>query len=124
MLRTELGVEPAAETIALFEQIKAGKVRSVAAEESLKPPTKAQHNLPAATIPLIGRELELAQLKKLLTQGGERLVTIVGAGGMGKTRLALAVGKALLAQFKDVFTLSIWLRSPSQTRCHWQWPPR
>lgn len=62
---------------------------------------KEAHNLPADTTPFMGRESELAAIGRLLTHDRQRLVTIVGPGGMGKTRLALAVGAALLEQFDD-----------------------
>jgi predicted ATPase/DNA-binding SARP family transcriptional activator len=48
-----------------------------------------RHNLPPQLTPLIGREAELAKLAKLLANPACRLVTLVGAGGSGKTRLAL-----------------------------------
>jgi predicted ATPase/transcriptional regulator with XRE-family HTH domain len=46
--------------------------------------------VPSPATPLIGRETELAELGALLKQAACRLVTIVGPGGIGKTRLALA----------------------------------
>jgi predicted ATPase len=52
-------------------------------------PTKPAHNLPAQTTPFVGREDELAELKKLLNDPGMRLITLQGPGGMGKTRLAI-----------------------------------
>ena len=53
-------------------------------------------NLPALLPPLIGRQAELAELLRLLQ--AQRWVTVTGAGGMGKTRLAEAAGKAMAAQ--------------------------
>jgi predicted ATPase/class 3 adenylate cyclase len=55
-------------------------------------------NLPLASNPLVGRELELAELTMMLGDS-ERLVTLTGAGGSGKTRLGLQVGAELLASF-------------------------
>ena len=55
-----------------------------------------RHNLPLQLSPLIGRRSEIAELVGLLA--GERLVTLTGAGGVGKTRLALAVGAELLGE--------------------------
>jgi predicted ATPase/class 3 adenylate cyclase len=55
-------------------------------------------NLPVASNPLVGRELELAELTMML-RDSERLVTLTGAGGSGKTRLGLQVGAELLASF-------------------------
>ena len=46
-------------------------------------------NLPAAVTSFVGRERELVEIKRLLP--GKRLVTFVGMGGIGKTRLALQV---------------------------------
>ncbi|MCA9951018.1 MAG: AAA family ATPase [Anaerolineales bacterium] len=99
VLIEELGLEPAEDTVSLYEDIKAGQYASVDAAETLLPPVKAKHNLPANITPLIGRELELARVRQLLTQDRQRLVTILGPGGMGKTRLAIAVGRALLENY-------------------------
>jgi predicted ATPase len=51
-------------------------------------------NLPAARTGLIGRETEVADIERFLRDN--RLVTVTGAGGVGKTRMALAVGDALV----------------------------
>ena len=56
-----------------------------------------RHNLPVQLTPLIGRETDVATLGELVRD--ERLVTLTGSGGVGKTRLALAVGAELLEQF-------------------------
>lgn len=50
-----------------------------------------RHSLPAQTTPLIGREVEVRAVCDLLHRTDTRLVTITGPGGVGKTRLALAV---------------------------------
>ena len=55
-----------------------------------------RHNLPIQLTPLIGREREIAELCSL---SGERLVTLTGSAGVGKTRLALAVGAEVLERF-------------------------
>jgi predicted ATPase/class 3 adenylate cyclase/Tfp pilus assembly protein PilF len=66
------------------------------------PPLKSLNrtNLPVAATPLVGREHELAELCGLLADG-VRLVTVTGAGGSGKTRLALQVAAELLEHFGD-----------------------
>jgi len=56
-------------------------------------------NLPEAVSELIGREAELRAVTALATE--HRLVSLVGAGGIGKTRLALEVGRHLLPRFAD-----------------------
>lgn len=96
VLRSELGVEPAAETIALLEQIKQGAVAAgpatvVPAVQA--PPSPAPHrtHLPAPLTPFVGRQAELLALSELLADPRHRLITLVGPGGIGKTRLALQV---------------------------------
>lgn len=56
-------------------------------------------NLPFELTPLVGREDEVASLTSLF--GATRLITVVGVGGVGKTRVALAAGGALLAGYSD-----------------------
>jgi hypothetical protein len=57
------------------------------------------NNLPVALSSFVGREPELAELGGLL--GHERLVTLTGAGGCGKTRLALQAASGALDRFPD-----------------------
>jgi DNA-binding SARP family transcriptional activator/predicted ATPase len=87
LLQDELGVEPAAETTALYHDIQTEKVQSTT------PQFHPRHNLPTQTTPFIGRERELSDLGRLLAAPAARLVTILAPGGMGKTRLALAAAK-------------------------------
>src|SRR5690349_19453756 len=58
-------------------------------------------NLPTAATALIGRRLELVDLADLVLAEHERLLTLTGAGGSGKTRLALAAAGAMLEAFPD-----------------------
>ncbi|MDQ3131394.1 MAG: winged helix-turn-helix domain-containing protein [Acidobacteriota bacterium] len=51
--------------------------------------------------PLIGRTREIAEIKNLLRRGGAKLVTLTGAGGTGKTRLARTVGEELTTDYAD-----------------------
>ncbi|MEZ4862716.1 MAG: AAA family ATPase [Caldilineaceae bacterium] len=67
------------------------------------------HNLPAQTTPFIGRERELTELTHRLTNPDTRLVTIIGPGGMGKTRLAQQAGWRLVEQ--DLFRDGVWFLS-------------
>jgi predicted ATPase len=55
-------------------------------------------NLPAGRPALVGRDRELAELVDAVATDGERLVTITGRGGAGKTSLALVAGNELLDQ--------------------------
>ena len=56
-------------------------------------------NLPLALTSFIGRANEIAEVRRLLT--GTRLLTLTGAGGCGKTRLALEVAGALRPEYPD-----------------------
>lgn len=60
-----------------------------------------RRDLPARPGRLIGREVEVAQLRELLMRPDVRLVTLTGPGGIGKTRLALAVAEELRDRFAD-----------------------
>ena len=61
------------------------------------------NNLPRQLTSFIGREREMAEVKRLLSVGS--LVTLTGPGGTGKTRLALQVGADLLDRYGD----GVWL---------------
>ena len=65
------------------------------------PPLKTlyQTNLPVQPTPLVGRDLELAEVLELLS--ASRLLTLTGAGGSGKTRLALQAAAELVDDYKD-----------------------
>ncbi len=65
--------------------------------------TRWRHNLPVALTRFVGRGPELTQLQDVLTTA--RLITLVGAGGAGKTRLALEFAAHVLDRFGD----GIWL---------------
>ncbi|MCO5176849.1 MAG: ATP-binding protein [Thermomicrobiales bacterium] len=57
------------------------------------------HNLPATLAPPVGREEELARLLGL-PDSSSRLATIVGAGGVGKTRLAPEGARAMQSRYR------------------------
>jgi predicted ATPase/class 3 adenylate cyclase len=60
----------------------------------------AQSRLPVPLTPLIGRERELGQVRAALTRPEVRVVTLTGAGGVGKTRLALSAAASLDQAFQ------------------------
>lgn len=76
ILKRELGIEPEIETTRLYERIKSAQRLT---------------NLPNETTPFIGREREISELIRQLRSPTCHLITIVGLGGMGKTRLALSL---------------------------------
>ncbi|MFI6494371.1 BTAD domain-containing putative transcriptional regulator [Streptomyces sp. NPDC050564] len=93
-LRRDSGADPDPQTRRLFRLLLADSVE--AREERLDVP---RHNLPTPATALIGREREMAEVEKLL--GRSRLLTLTGAGGCGKTRLALAVASRRGDDFRD-----------------------
>jgi DNA-binding SARP family transcriptional activator/predicted ATPase len=93
-LRTELDADPEAETTRLYRQIKTAG--------SIPPPTHAPRPLSQAALPpFIGRLPEIARLTSLLLDPATRLVSLVGPGGIGKSRLALAAAENAAPDFPD-----------------------
>jgi predicted ATPase/DNA-binding CsgD family transcriptional regulator len=66
---------------------------------AIPPPPRRLHNLPTQLTTFIGREREIAEVQRLL--GTTRLLTLTGAGGCGKTRLALQVAAEGLDSYPD-----------------------
>jgi predicted ATPase/DNA-binding SARP family transcriptional activator len=109
----ELGLAPEEETTALYEAIRT-KQFSVPDSSTpqpdllpgdspaLRPDRPARHNLPFQVGPFIGREEELADIKRLLLDKPDhRLVTVLGPGGIGKTRLAIESARPIVDRFAD-----------------------
>lgn len=89
-LATELAVAPGPETTTLYEQIKAGITAGQEIATSLLPrPLNPRSNIPPQTTPFFGREQARRQLADFLQDPQRRLLTLVGPGGSGKTRLAV-----------------------------------
>ena len=106
LLAQEVDAPPAPETTALYEQIRAGKFPiglATPARQNSEPPAPrhsplaTQPPLPAHLTPFIGRAHELRELAMLLATDDQRLLTITGPGGIGKTRLALQVAHEQIA---------------------------
>src|SRR6266487_3902743 len=98
----EFGIEPSEQTRALYERLKVGKENlitgpTVPVKEKRKESPKT--NLPVPLTSFIGREKEVEEIVKLL--GKHRLVTLMGSGGVGKTRLAIGSGNRLMSKFKN-----------------------
>ena len=103
LLADELGIAPDAETRALYERICDDALKP----EMLQAPVPV-FNLPIQLTPFIGRESELIDIKMLLDDPGVRLLTLTGAGGMGKTRLAVETAYQRLHRYPDgVFFVSL-----------------
>jgi DNA-binding SARP family transcriptional activator/predicted ATPase len=97
LLQADLGVEPAAVTTMLYEQIQTdSRLVKERTETTVRP--SQLHHFPIPLTPLIGRKAELDYLSQTLQDDTCRLLTITGPGGMGKTRLATETARRLLAQ--------------------------
>lgn len=123
VLAHDLGIEPSAASVRLYEAIKAEQFPGAVSARrpaALEPPPR--HRLPVLLTSFIGRQQELSDIQKLLVPNradektGVRLLTLTGAGGSGKTRLALRVAQDLVEAFPD----GIWfvdlapVREPAQ----------
>ncbi len=96
-LRTELGVDPSPEIVAVHQ--------AILAQDPLLAPRSAAAvtNVPGPLTELIGRAEAVHEVGALV--GAHRLVTLIGPGGVGKTRLAVEAARALLDEHAD----GVWL---------------
>lgn len=113
-LQRDLATEPSAASRHLQEEILAGRFPPAPSATANQPVAGVQqHTLPLPLTALVGRERDVAEVKRLLTEGAAapsdssrpRLVTLTGMGGSGKTRLALAVAHDLAPAYQD----GVWL---------------
>jgi predicted ATPase/DNA-binding SARP family transcriptional activator len=106
-LRRELDIEPDPASERLYQEIRALQFPAIGMQVPSGPlastPAGRRHNLPALLTTFIGREREIAEIKRLLVQ--VRLLTLTGSGGCGKTRLALQVAGQLEGEYPD----GVWL---------------
>jgi predicted ATPase/DNA-binding SARP family transcriptional activator len=98
ILAEELGISPQPETTALYEHLRSSKTDHVDPLFAGSSPAP-RHNLPASLTSFVGREAELVRIEEYLQDPGCRLLTLIGSGGIGKTRLALEVAAAQLHRF-------------------------
>ena len=113
VLREELGLDPEPETLALHTQIlrsdvptdaSAAHPQTVSLEPQSMAPIEAtsrRFSLPQQLTPFIGREQEIEELQQRLSNPTYRLLSIVGPGGIGKSRLAQRVAAQQLDNFRD-----------------------
>jgi predicted ATPase/DNA-binding CsgD family transcriptional regulator len=78
-------------------------VETAETEPAPRSPESLAHNLPSELSSFVGREKELAEVRRLLENN--RLLTLTGSGGCGKTRLALAAASELVERFED----GVWM---------------
>lgn len=97
-LASELGIPPPQRE--LFVRVARGEL-PVSRLEPARSPSVRPSNLPSSTTALIGREREIEELETNLSRPDIRLLTLTGAPGVGKSRLALEVASRLCAAFVD-----------------------
>lgn len=78
-------------------------VEPAEAEPAPRSPERPPHNLPSELSSFVGREEELTEVKRLLENN--RLLTLTGSGGCGKTRLASAAASEVVERFED----GVWM---------------
>ncbi len=101
VLSAALGTRPAETTRRLRDEIAAGRLLRALPTRPMQdePSDTARHNLPAPMTSFVGREQEMIEVKRALAM--TRLLTLTGAGGSGKTRLALEVARDLVGSYTD-----------------------
>jgi predicted ATPase/DNA-binding SARP family transcriptional activator len=97
-LAEDLGLDPSPE-LAELHQAMLRHAPELGPARRGPAPVRTRTNFPAPLSGLIGREGEIAEVCELL--GRRRLVTLTGPGGVGKTRLAIAVAERLKGRFPD-----------------------
>src|SRR6185436_6158665 len=95
ILAEEFGVVPTEQTAALYQRIRANQLEDLSALTVPLP----RHNLPRSLTSFFGREDELTRVTQLVRDPEYPLITLIGEGGIGKTRLALATARQALAHF-------------------------
>ena len=101
MLNTELGVIPGPETDALRARIERGEVARVRETAVGETASRPIFRLGPAPTSILGRDHEIAEIKGLLRSADCRWLTLTGAPGIGKTRLAHQVAQQLAPEFAD-----------------------
>lgn len=96
LLEKEFGTRPAKITQELYAQIRASNEEKVGGYTRLP-----SYNLPRPLTPFIGRQQELSRLIDLLEQADQRLLTLIGPGGVGKTRIAIQAAREVVGSFED-----------------------
>ncbi len=107
----ELGIEPSAS----LRKLERAILEQDPSLNVTRAGPAAPRRIPTPPTPLLGREGELAALAQLVRSEGARLVTLLGTGGIGKSRLALELCRRLAPEFKQgaAFATLATVRDPS-----------
>lgn len=103
VLDLELGLPPETATRELYDVIQAGlEILPLSTPSSNESLTIIPHNIPPQHTPFVGRQEELAQIKILIqSEPACRLLTLVGPGGIGKTRLAVQTALHIVSDVNE-----------------------
>ena len=110
ILAEELGVAPSPQTVTLYERIRSGELVKAldtdrvdaALQVSSSPATpRSRYDLPVQLTSFIGRQDDIDTILAQLASPECRLLTLVGPGGIGKTRLSIEVAERLRTRFVD-----------------------
>ncbi len=133
-LQQELGLDPEPATLAIYDRIASGEIHPAgedilglllpgeatslpALEEDAAPaaapdqPAPTDNNLPAEPTQFVGRRQEVLDVAGQVLDPTCRLLTILGPGGCGKSRLAIQVGRRLLQEHPDRYPDGVWYAS-------------
>ena len=100
-LRDELEMEPLEETLKLHQEINTFAFNIPMVSLETRKATVYKSNFPQTLTPFVGRTLELLELANLLTEPQTRLITLLGPGGIGKSRLSLRLLEENEKKFGD-----------------------
>lgn len=98
VLAEELQATPTAQTVELYRRIRDERLLAARGGDEVGPhgsPARVRHVLPLPATPFVGRGTELERIAALLAEPSCRLLSLVGPGGIGKTRLALQAARAV-----------------------------
>jgi predicted ATPase/DNA-binding SARP family transcriptional activator len=109
LLATELGISPGHELVELHQELLCDTDDGRLGEVTSMRQSASRGNLPVPLTTMIGRDKDLARLASLVDQG--RLVTLTGTGGVGKSRLALALGE----QMREEVSGGVWFVELAKT---------
>lgn len=100
VLQRELGLEPSQPTRLLYTQIKAATAQRPSGTRRMV------GLLPSPAGALLGRDVEVSEVCALMQQSACRMLTLVGGGGTGKTRLAIEAAHRLMGSYRDAVSFA------------------